>query len=117
MLRCCVAVRLQITFEQGKIQTPQLLSDIELPSNVSFMGQSLDLSQVKQALQPVNEGLKGLIETVGGLVSQAPDLQFPIENNSASTWLLTTYLDDDTRITRGDGGSVFVLSRDVSPSP
>lgn len=53
---------------------------------------------------------------VGGIVSQAPDLSFPITNDSASTWLLTTYLDEDTRITRGDGGSVFILTKDTSSS-
>jgi hypothetical protein len=48
------------------------------------------------------------------LISQTPNLSFPISTDSAQTWLLTTYLDDDTRITRGDGGSVFILVKDVS---
>lgn len=30
------------------------------------------------------------------------------------TWLLTTFLDEDTRISRGDGGTVYVLVKDVS---
>lgn len=53
---------------------------------------------------------------VGNLLSQSPDLSFPISTDAAQTWLLTTYLDENTRITRGDGGSVFVLVKDVATS-
>ncbi len=48
---------------------------------------------------------------VGNLLGQAPDLSFPIRAEQAQTWLLTTYLDNDTRIDRGDGGSVFIMSK------
>lgn len=54
---------------------------------------------------------------VGSILRQSPDLSFPLPGSEqAQTWLLTTYLDDDTRITRGDGGSVFILVKDVSLS-
>ncbi len=53
---------------------------------------------------------------MGSLLKQAPDLNLPIGTQQSSTWLLTTYLDSDTRITRGDGGSVFILVKDVSLS-
>jgi hypothetical protein len=54
---------------------------------------------------------------VGNLLKQSPDLSFPLPGSEQSqTWLLTTYLDEDTRITRGDGGSVFILVKDVSLS-
>lgn len=105
--------RLAIRFEQGSVATPQLLSDVELPASLSVMGQPLDLTPLKAALEPVNQNLRGLIETVGGLAAQLPDLKVPIpQGDTAQTWLLTTYLDDNTRITRGDGGSVFVLVKD-----
>lgn len=55
------------------------------------------------------------IAQVGSLLAQSPDLSFPINTDRAQTWLLTTYLDDDTRITRGDGGSVFILVKDAAP--
>ncbi len=49
------------------------------------------------------------------LIKNQPDLQLPIpDNERAQTWLLTTYLDDDTRLLRGDGGSVFILVKEVS---
>jgi hypothetical protein len=108
--------RLQVRFERGSIQTPQLLADIEVPESVNFLGQTVDLSQVRGLLQPVSRGLSGIISQVGSLLSQSPDLSFPISTDAAQTWLLTTYLDEDTRITRGDGGSVFVLVKETTQS-
>lgn len=56
-------------------------------------------------------------DQVGNIISQSPDLSFPINQQGGGTWLLTTYLDEDTRITRGDGGSVFILVKEVSIAP
>lgn len=109
--------RIAVRFERGAIATPQLLSDIQIPESVSVLGQTVDLSAVRGLLQPVGDGLAGLIGQVGSLLAQQPDLSFPLPGASgqrSETWLLTTYLDEDTRITRGDGGSVFILVREVS---
>jgi hypothetical protein len=38
-----------------------------------------------------------------------PDVKFDINGERAQTWLLNTYVDADTRITRGDGGAVIVF--------
>jgi hypothetical protein len=96
--------RLAIRFERGAIATPELLSDISVPDSVSVLGQTIDVSPLRGLLQPVGDGLSGLISTVGGLLSRQPDLSFPLPGagggERASTWLLTTYLDEDTRITR-----------------
>lgn len=56
--------RLQVRFEKGVVQTPQLLSDIEVPNSLSVMGQNIDLSQVRGLLQPAAEGLSGIISQV-----------------------------------------------------
>ena len=32
--------------------------------------------------------------------------------SGGATWLLTSYLDEDVRISRGDGGGLFVLSKE-----
>jgi len=107
--------RLQLRVEKGSIHTPELLSQIDLPANVTVLGQSIDLSQLKSALEPVSAGVKGILDQVGGFIAQQPDIQIPINGEQQpQTWLLTTYLDDDTRITRGDGGSVFILVKEVS---
>ncbi|GAX82991.1 hypothetical protein CEUSTIGMA_g10418.t1 [Chlamydomonas eustigma] len=106
--------RLQLRLNKGGIQTPELLTDIELPVNVTVLGQALDLTQLKQALAPVNEQVKGVLGQVNNLMSQTPDLQFDIPSDRAQTWQLNTYVDEDTRISRGDGGSVFIYVREVS---
>ena len=95
--------RLAIQFERGAIATPELLSDISIPESISVLGQTVDLTPVRGLLQPVGDSLSGLLGTVGGLLSRQPDLSFPLPGAAggrASTWLLTTYLDEDTRITR-----------------
>jgi PAP_fibrillin len=39
-------------------------------------------------------------------------VDFPIDNPKANSWLDVTYLDADLRISRGNQGSVFVLTKD-----
>lgn len=107
---------LNIKFEQGILQTPELLQDIEIPEAVTVLGQSVDLTAVKAALQPVTSSLRTAVAQAARFVSQQPDLKFPITSDKAQSWLLTTYLDDDTRIARGDGGSVFLMVKEVSLS-
>eukprot|EP00879_Flechtneria_rotunda_P003494 GHRR01003724.1.p1 GENE.GHRR01003724.1~~GHRR01003724.1.p1 ORF type:complete len:318 (+),score=88.65 GHRR01003724.1:83-1036(+) len=109
--------RLQVRFEKGVIQTPELLADLNVPESVNLLGQQVDLSPLQGVLQPVSQGLNGVISQVGSILSNSSDLSFPISTDSAQTWLLTTYQDEDTRITRGDGGSVFILTKDVPYSP
>lgn len=107
--------RLALRVEKGSIHTPELLSQIDLPSNITVMGQTVDLTQLKSALEPVSNGVKGILDQVGNFIAQQPDLNIPISGDQQpQTWLLTTYLDADTRITRGDGGSVFILVKEVS---
>mmetsp|Transcript_47549 Transcript_47549/g.121337 ORF Transcript_47549/g.121337 Transcript_47549/m.121337 type:complete len:309 (+) Transcript_47549:143-1069(+) len=106
--------RLQVKFTQGTIATPTITDSLEIPSTFSFMGQTLDLRPLQDAIRPLEANLSGLTDQLQNLIKQSPDLNFPIEGEQAQTWLLTTYLDQDTRISRGDGGSVFVLVKDAS---
>lgn len=104
---------LQIEFIEGKVGTPELLADFDLPSTVDVLGQSVDLGAVKAALQPLDGPLKAAVGQLGSLLSGAPDLRFPINSPAPNaSWLLTTYLDDDLRVSRGDGGSIFVLVKE-----
>lgn len=103
---------LQVQFEEGRVSTPEILSDFEIPSSMEVMGQNVDLSPLQTALRPLDGPFRSTIQRVGSLLSEVPDLKVPISQGSkTSTWLLTTYLDDDLRISRGDGGSVFILER------
>eukprot|EP00210_Caulerpa_lentillifera_P007375 g7048.t2 len=105
--------RLQVKFEEGIIRTPELLEDINIPSSISVMGQDLDVSA---QLKPIESSVKDAVAQIGTFISRQPDLKIPISGQRAQTWLLTTFLDEDTRIMRGDKGSVYVLVKDVSIS-
>ncbi|CAN4083728.1 unnamed protein product [Withania somnifera] len=103
--------RVQIKFDEGIIGTPQLTDSIELPENVEFLGQKIDLSPFKGLLTSIQDTASSVAKTI----SSQPPIKFPISNSNAQSWLLTTYLDDELRISRGDAGSVFVLIKEGSP--
>ncbi|KAG4992224.1 hypothetical protein JHK87_025681 [Glycine soja] len=99
--------RIQVAFKEGSIQAPDIKSNVELPENVDIFGQKLNLQPLQQSLGP----LQGLVENISRVISGQPPLKIPIPGERTSSWLLTTYLDKDLRISRGDGG-LFVLARE-----
>ncbi|KAJ9689845.1 hypothetical protein PVL29_012488 [Vitis rotundifolia] len=102
--------RVQIKFQEGIIGTPQLTDSIELPENVEFLGQKIDLTPFKGLITSVQDTASSVAKTI----SSQPPLKFSIPNSNAESWLLTTYLDEDLRISRGDAGSIFVLIKEGS---
>ncbi|GAB2298923.1 prolyl aminopeptidase [Dionaea muscipula] len=102
--------RVQIKFVEGIIGTPQLTDSIVLPEEVEFFGQKIDLTPLKGLITSVQD----TASTVAKTISSQPPLKFSINNPNAESWLLTTYLDEDLRISRGDRGSVFVLVKEGS---
>ncbi|TYI81946.1 hypothetical protein E1A91_D05G188800v1 [Gossypium mustelinum] len=102
--------RVQIKFQEGIIGTPQLTDSIVLPENVEFLGQKIDLTPIKGLLTSVQDTASSVAKTI----SSQPPLKIPLSNSNAESWLLTTYLDDELRISRGDAGSVFVLVKEGS---
>jgi hypothetical protein len=83
---------LQVSFEEGRVATPQLLADLQLPASLDVLGQRVDLAPLQAALQPVEGPLRTALGTLSGLLSQVPDLRIPVRQVQASSWLLTTYL-------------------------
>nr|DAD23494.1 TPA_asm: hypothetical protein HUJ06_024957 [Nelumbo nucifera] len=102
--------RVQIKFEEGIIGTPQLTDSIEIPEKAEFLGQTIDLTPLKGLISSVQNTASSVVKSI----SSRPPLKIPISNTNAESWLLTTYLDDELRISRGDGGSVFVLVKEGS---
>lgn len=100
--------RVQIKFEEGIIGTPKLTDSIVLPENVEFLGQKIDLTPLKGIITSVQDTASSVAKTI----SSQPPLKFSISNSNAESWLLTTYLDEELRISRGDSGSVFVLLKE-----
>ncbi|KAL6544712.1 prolyl aminopeptidase [Orobanche minor] len=103
--------RVQIKFEEGVIGTPQLTESIVLPEKVEFLGQEIDLTPFKSLLTSAQD----TASSVAKAINSQPSFKFSISSKYPESWLLTTYLDDELRISRGDGGSVFVLIKEGSP--
>ncbi|GBG89418.1 hypothetical protein CBR_g49209 [Chara braunii] len=102
--------RVQIKFEESSIGTPQLTDFIDLPSEIALMGQNVDLTPLRSVIKPVQEAAQNVAKSL----AERPPLKIPLRDGAAS-WLITTYLDADLRISRGDGNSVFVLIKEGSP--
>ncbi|KAK8915945.1 hypothetical protein KSP39_PZI022240 [Platanthera zijinensis] len=100
----------EIKFEEGIIGTPQLTDSIEIPDKVELFGQNIDLSPFKGVISSLQDTASSVAKTI----SSQPPIKIPIPGSSAQSWLLTTYLDRELRISRGDGGSVFVLIKEGS---
>ncbi|KAK9267876.1 hypothetical protein L1049_010313 [Liquidambar formosana] len=102
--------RVLIKLDEGIIGTPQLTDSIVLPEKVEFLGQSVDLTPFKGLITSVQDTASSVAKTI----SSQPPLKFSFPNSKTESWLLTTYLDEDLRISRGDAGSVFVLVKEGS---
>lgn len=102
--------RIQVTFKEGTFNPPKITSSISLPENVDIFGQKLDLSPVQSALNP----LEDIVANISRAISGQPPLKVAIPGERSSSWLLTTYLDENLRISRGDGG-LFILGKEGSP--
>jgi hypothetical protein len=102
---------LQVQFKEGSFQPPAISSYVDLPEQVDIFGQNISLGPVQQALNPLQQAFA----SIAGTISGQPPLKVPIPgNNRGRSWLLTTYLDKDLRISRGDGG-LFILAKEGSP--
>ncbi|KAL6207185.1 hypothetical protein ACLB2K_024430 [Fragaria x ananassa] len=102
--------RVQLKFEEGVIGTPQLTDSLVIPEDVEFLGQKIDLAPFKGLLTSVQDTASSVAKSI----SSQPPIKFSISSSNAESWLLTTYLDQELRISRGDNGSVFVLIKEGS---
>ncbi|KAK1696208.1 hypothetical protein QYE76_012905 [Lolium multiflorum] len=103
--------RIEVQFKEGSFQPPEISSSVNLPNQIAIFGQKISLESVQQLLNPLQQAFAN----IAGSISGQPPLKVPIPgNNRAKSWLLTTYLDKDLRISRGDGGGLFVLAKEGS---
>lgn len=99
--------RIQVRFKEGAFEPPKISSTINLPKNAEIFGQKISLSPLQQSLNPLQEAVASISRSVSGL----PPLKVSIPGENTTSWLLTTFLDKDLRISRGDGG-LFVLAKE-----
>uniref|UniRef100_A0A0D9XB45 Plastid lipid-associated protein/fibrillin conserved domain-containing protein n=1 Tax=Leersia perrieri TaxID=77586 RepID=A0A0D9XB45_9ORYZ len=83
------------------------LATTSVSTNAKFEIRSPKRVQIK-----FDEGI--IASSVARTISGQPPLKIPIRTDNAESWLLTTYLDDELRISRGDGSSIFVLFKEGS---
>ncbi|OIV91829.1 hypothetical protein TanjilG_17821 [Lupinus angustifolius] len=95
--------RVQLKIEERFIGTPQLTDSLTIPEEVEFLGQTIDLKP-----------LKGIVHEKAKKLARKPPIRLPVPRCFAKSWLLTTYLDEDIRVSRGDFGSVFVFFKEGS---
>ena len=108
--------RLQVKFNEAGVAMPTFTdpSLFALPSSVQVMGQSVDTADVASALQPLQSAVSSALGGLTATLNQLPGLKVPIPEDfpaGSQSWILTTYLDAEVRIARGDGGSVFILTK------
>lgn len=101
--------RIQVQFKEGILQPPEIKSRLDLPENIDIFGQKVNLFPVQQTLDPIQQTIANLFQVISG----QPPLKIPIPGDRNRSWLLITYLDEDLRISRGDGG-LFVLVKEGS---
>jgi hypothetical protein len=101
---------MQVQFKEGSFQPPAISPTVDLPEQVDIFGQKISLGPVQQVLNPLQQ----TFASIAGSISGQPPLKVQIPgNNRGRSWLLTTYLDKDFRISRGDGG-LFILAKEGS---
>lgn len=99
--------RLQIKFEEAVLSPPAVVGDPQTPDALYLFGQRVPLD----AFRPVLDALQGVAVQLTKALSGQPPLRLSIGDRGAESWLLTTFLDEDLRIARGDGGGIFVLTK------
>ncbi|CAA7406602.1 unnamed protein product [Spirodela intermedia] len=102
--------RIQVQFREGSFDPPEISQTVDLPESTEVFGRSVDLLPLRQTLGPLQEAAAAVARAVSG----QPPFKVPIPGERTQSWLLTTFLDEDLRISRGDGG-LFVLVREGSP--
>ncbi|OWM64165.1 hypothetical protein CDL15_Pgr018736 [Punica granatum] len=101
--------RIQVKFKEGTFQPPEIKPTIDLPDSINVFGQNINLMAIQQSLGPLQEAVASLSRAISG----QPPLKLPIPGDRSQSWLLITYLDEEMRISRGDGG-LFVLVKEGS---
>jgi hypothetical protein len=89
---------------RGALATPQLLTDIDIPESISLLGQTVDLSSLRDALAPARRSLQSAVSQVR---------QTPAELRRPATLRL---LDSVGNADTGSGSAAAQVPLTVSPA-
>ena len=70
------------------------------PHNLKSLEQRDVHCPLQDALHPVNASVKETVSQISDIARQLPDLSFPIKGQQAQSWLLNTYLDSVSRLSK-----------------
>ena len=71
------------------------------------------VARLGDAVASLSTAKKKALERVSFADEKAVNFAAPVPSSfpGARAWMLTTYVDEDTRVARGEGGSVYLFER------
>ena len=92
---------------------------VSFPASVTVLGVDVDTGAVAEASDPARNAAKAAVASLGDAVQSLRDaigaetVAVPVPESfpGARAWTLTTYADADTRVARGEGGSVYLFEK------
>ena len=87
---------------------------VSFPASVTFLGVDVDTGVVAEASDPARNAAKAAVTVLGDAVQTLnPKLAVPVPESfpGARAWTLTTYVDEDIRVARTEGGSVYLFEK------
>ena len=96
---------------------------VSAPMSVRVLGVDVDTSAaaesiadparlfVKDAVAALGDAVARTAEALKGADEEIVAAPVPSSFPGAHAWMLTTYVDEDTRVARGEGGSVYLFEK------
>ena len=100
----------EVKFVRARVEPP-VQAPLSEALNQEIFGRRVDLSPLEGILTPLQRATAAAAEPAAEALGLQGGLDFDTPGGGAS-WLLTSYLDEDLRVSRGDGGGLFVLTKD-----
>ena len=100
----------EVKFVRARVEPP-VQAPLSDALDQEIFGRSVDLWPLEGILTPLQRATVAVAEPAAEALGLQGGLDFDTPGGGAS-WLLTSYLDEDLRVSRGDGGGLFVLTKD-----
>ena len=100
----------EVKFVRARVEPPAE-APLSEGLNQEIFGRQVDLSPLEGVLSPLQRAAAAAAQPAAEALGLQGGLDFDTPSGGA-TWLLTSYLDEDLRVSRGDGGGLFILTKD-----